>query len=88
VGARGSGLGTYRDDEGYALDARFRPTLGYNMEALTAYSAVFGWDVSRFLRLRAEYTLLDADLVTGVDSAIRNESTQIDYFAVEVGASF
>jgi hypothetical protein len=88
VGARGSGLGTYRDDEGYALDARLRPTLGYNMEALTAWSAVFGWELSRFLRLRMEYTLLDADLVTGVASDIRNESTRLDYFGVEVGASF
>jgi hypothetical protein len=88
LGARGSGLGTYDDDEGYSLDSRLRPTLGYNMDSLTAWSAVFGWDLSRFLRLRMEYTLLDAGLVRGVTSDIRSESNQLDYFGVEVGASF
>jgi len=88
LGARGSGLGTYRDDEGYALDRRFRGTLGYNMESLTAWSAVLGWELTRHLTLRAEYTFRDVDLVDLPDGALRAAARDTDYFGIEVGASF
>lgn len=88
MGVRGSGLGTYDADAGYLLDRRWAGTLGYNMKALTAYSAVLGWELNRHLRLRAEYTHNDVDLVRGVTPAIAASARKNDSFAVEFGASF
>jgi len=88
LGLRANALATYDDDEGYLLDFRRAPTLGYNMESLTAYSTVLGWKLTSNLRLRAEYTHTDIDLVRGVTDAIRDAARNADSFAVEVGASF
>jgi hypothetical protein len=88
MGLRANALGTYDSDEGYALDKRLRPTLGYNVDRLTAYSVVFGWDLTEHVRLRAEYTRLLVDLVHGVPSAIRDTAGDFDLYALEVGVSF
>lgn len=88
LGLRANALGTYDDGEGYLLDSRRGSSLGYNMQSLTAYSAVLGWELSQNLRLRAEYTHSDIDLVRGVSQALRDAAGNADAFAVEVGASF
>lgn len=88
LGLRADALGTYDEDAGYLLDSRKASTLGYNMESLTAYSAVLGWELTQNLRLRAEYTHNDIDLVRGVSDAIRDAARKNNTFAVEVGASF
>jgi hypothetical protein len=88
AGLRANALGTYDDDEGYLLDSRRSSTLGYNMNTLTAYSAVLGWELTSNLRLRAEYTRSDIDLVRGVTPEIRAAARKTDYFAVAMGASF
>jgi len=88
LGLRADALGTYDADEGYLLDFRRAPTLGYNMESLTAYSTVLGWKLTSNLRLRAEYTHTDIDLVRGVTESIRDAARNADSFAVEFGASF
>jgi hypothetical protein len=88
MGLRANALATYDGDEGYALDKRLRPTLGYNVEQLTAYSIVFGWDLTANVRLRAEYTRLLVDLVHGVPDAIRDLAGDFDVYALEVGVSF
>jgi hypothetical protein len=85
---RANALGTYDEDEGYLLDSRRSGTLGYNMKTLTAYSAVLGWELTSHLRLRAEYTRTDIDLVRGVTPAIRLGAGKADYFAVAMGAAF
>lgn len=88
LGLRADALGTYDDGKGYLLDVRRSSTLGYNMESLTAYSAVLGWELTRQLRLRAEYSHRDIEVVDGVSEAIRDAAQRADYFAFEVGASF
>lgn len=86
--ASADALATYEDGEGYLLDFRRAPTLGYNLESLTAYSTVLGWKLTSNLRLRAEYTHTDIEVVRGVTDAIRDAARNADSFAVEVGASF
>jgi hypothetical protein len=88
VGVRANALGTYDGGRGYLVDFRQAATLGYNVESLTAYSAVLGWEMTRNLRLRAEYTRNDIDLVRGVTQSIRDAARNVDSFGVEVGASF
>lgn len=88
LGLRANALGTYDDDEGYLLDSRRASSLGYNMESQTDWSAVVGWEINDWVRLRVEYTHRDIDLVRGVSSAIRNASRDVDLYAVEVGGSF
>jgi hypothetical protein len=88
AGVRANALGTYDDERGYVLDMRRNATLGYNMESLTAYSAVLGWELTRNVRLRAEYTHQRIGLVEGVTKAISDEAKHPDYFGVEVGAGF
>ncbi len=88
VGVRANALGTYDGDEGYLLDVRRSGSLGYNMESLTEYSAVLGWELSHYLRLRAEYTRSQIDLVRGVTSDLRAAARDADFFAIELGASF
>jgi hypothetical protein len=88
LGLRANALGTYDDGAGYLLDSRRSSTLGYNMEVLTAYSAVLGWELNENVRLRGEYTHRDIDLVRGVTQAIGDAARDTDYFAIEVGASF
>jgi hypothetical protein len=88
AGVRASALGTYDDGKGYLLDSRRASTLGYNMDSLTAYSAVLGWEITPNLRLRAEYTHQSISLVEGVTRAIRSAASPADYFAFEVGAGF
>lgn len=88
LGLRANALGTYDGGKGYLLDFRRGSTLGYNMESLTAYSAVLGWELTSNLRLRAEYTRADIDVVRGVTQAIRDAARDTDSFAVEMGASF
>jgi hypothetical protein len=88
LGLRANGLGTYDRDEGYVLDRRLRGSVGYNAESLTAYSAVLGWDVTRQVRLRLEYTYVDLELVRGVSPAIADEAGALHAFIAEVGVSF
>ena len=88
AGVRANALGTYDHDRGYILDMRRSGTLGYNMESLTAYSAVLGWELTRNVRLRAEYTHQRIKMVDGVTQDITDEAKHPDYFAIEVGAGF
>lgn len=88
LGVRGSGLGTYDGNEGYLLDVRRAGSLGYNMESITEVGGVLGWKLARGLRLRAEYTHHQIELVRGVTTAIRDAARHNDFFAVEVGAAF
>jgi hypothetical protein len=88
LGFRAHGLGTYDEDEGYLLDFRYSGSLGYNMEAIDAYSTVIGWKMLEWVTLRTEYTHAEIDLVKGVDSAIRGASKPIDSWGVEVGIAF
>jgi hypothetical protein len=88
LGLRANALDTFDDGDGYALDKRLRPSLGYNLESLTAYSLVFGWDLTANVRLRAEYTRLDLDAVRGVTEAIRRAASDADLYGLEVGVAF
>jgi hypothetical protein len=88
AGLRFEGYGTYDDNEGYLLDLGYGSTLGYNMQALEAYSAVLGWRLTESATLRAQYTLRDIELVNGVTAAIRSAADEADYFAVEFAISF
>jgi hypothetical protein len=88
LGARASAIGTYDDDRGYLLDFRYAPNVGYNMQSLTAYSGVLGWELSPNFRVRAEYTHTDIDLVRGVSDGIRAAARDADSYGVEFGASF
>jgi len=88
LGLRANGLGTYDRDEGYVLDKRLRGSVGYNAESLTAYSAVVGWDLTRQVRLRLEYTYVDLELVRGVPAAVADEAGALHAFIAEVGVAF
>ena len=88
AGVRATGLGTYDSEEGYLLDVRRSSQLGWNMESLTAYSAVLGWDITSWLRLRSEYTNQRIDLVRGVPAAVRAQARDADFYAVELGGHF
>jgi 3',5'-cyclic AMP phosphodiesterase CpdA len=88
AGVRATGLGTYDSEEGYLLDVRRADTLGWNMETLTQYSGVIGWDITSWLRLRTEYTNQRIDLVRGVTSDIRGSARDADFYAVELGGHF
>jgi hypothetical protein len=85
---RANGLGTYDDGEGYLLDVRLLDDLGYNMEALEAYSLALGWRLNKHVTIRTEYTHQEVDLVRGVPHEIRRGAGGSDYFGVEVGAAF
>ena len=91
LGLRANALGTYDNNEGYLLDSRYKSTLGYNMESLTAYSVVLGWELTNYVSLRAEYTLQDIELVKGAEAAIPGISGEVDdvnYYGLEVAISF
>ncbi len=88
LGLRADGLGTYDRDEGYLLDSRYASRLGYNMESITAYSAVLGWRLFRTVTLRAQFTHQDIGLVRGVTPEMRGAARDADFFALEVGAHF
>jgi hypothetical protein len=88
LGLRADGLGTYDSDEGYLLDSRYASRLGYNMESITAYSAVLGWHLWRTVALRAQFTHQDIGLVSGVTPEMRGAARDADFFALEVGAHF
>jgi hypothetical protein len=88
LGVRANALGTFDGDAGYLLDFRRSSQLGFNMESLTAYSTVLGWDLTSNLRLRVEYTFQDIDLVRGVSLAVADAARRADFFAIELGASF
>jgi hypothetical protein len=85
---RGSGLGTYDDDEGYLLDIRQLHATGYNASSLEAWSIALGWRVNRHVTIRTEYSHQETDLVRGVPRDIRRAGGGADYFGVEVGAWF
>jgi hypothetical protein len=88
AGVRATGLGTYDSEEGYLLDVRRASSLGWNMETLTNYSAVLGWDITSWLRLRSEYTNQRIDLVRGVPDTIRAQARDADFYAVQLGGHF
>jgi hypothetical protein len=87
-GFRAQGIGTYDHDEGYVLDMRQNDRIGFNMESLTEYSGVIGWDITPWLRLRSEYTHQVFDLVQGVTQEIRANARDADFYSVELGVSF
>jgi hypothetical protein len=88
AGVRATGVGTYDSEDGYLLDVRRADTLGWNMETLTEYSGVLGWDITSWLRLRTEYTNQRIDLVRGVPADIRGRARDADFYAVELGGHF
>lgn len=88
LGLRGSGLGTYDDDEGYLLDSRYAPTLGYNMSEFTAWSAVLGYRLAPGVTLRVEYTRSLVDLVRGVTDPIREAAEDVDFVGADVRLVF
>jgi hypothetical protein len=88
AGLRAAGLGTYDRDRGYLLDFRYADTLGYNMRSIDAYSAVLGWRITRWLRLKGEYTYQDIDLVRGVPDSVRRDARDADLWAIELSAWF
>ena len=88
TGFRAQSLGTTDSDDGYLLDVRRSGSLGYNMHELAQYSTVLGWDITEWLRLRAEYTVQDIEVVRGVTNAIRDAAHNTNYFAVELGGDF
>jgi len=88
LGGRVNALGTYDDDKGYLLDSRDSDSLGYNAKSLTDYSAVLGWEITRHVRLRVEYTRREITLVDGVSDAIRDAGRDRDVYAIEIGGSF
>jgi len=88
LGLRANGIGTYDRDEGYLLDVRQSGAFGWNTESLQVYSLVVGWKMTRRLRLRAEYSVHDVDLVRGVPDDIRDLAERNDVFAIEFGADF
>jgi hypothetical protein len=88
VGFRAHGLGTYDRDEGYLLDFRYADRLGYNMESINAYSTVIGWEMLRYVTLRAEYTHVDIDLVRGASASLGGRANSVDSWGVEVGVHF
>jgi hypothetical protein len=88
LGLRANGVGTYDRDRGYLLDVRQSGAFGWNTESLQVYSLVLGWKMTRRLRLRAEYSVLDVDLVRGVTDDIRDLAERNDVFAIELGADF
>jgi hypothetical protein len=85
---RANGLGTYDRDKGYLLDFRYGSSVGYNMQSLTAYSIGAGWHLTEDITLKAEYTLTDIGLVSGVTSAIRDAAERSDFFAAALGVDF
>jgi len=85
---RANGLGTYDRDEGYALDARYLSTLGFNLRSLEAYSVGAGWRLSEALTLRLEYTLFDLGLVRGVTPEIRDAAKRAGFFGAALGVDF
>jgi hypothetical protein len=87
-GFRAQGLGGYDADEGYLLDMRRNNSVGWNMESITTYSGVVGWDITSWLRLRSEYTHQQIDLVRGATPAMRANARDADFYAIELGASF
>lgn len=88
LGLRANGIGTYDRGEGYLLDVRQAGVFGWNTESLHVYSLVFGWSLTPRLRLRAEYSVHDIELVRGVPDSVRGRSERNDVFAVELGAHF
>ncbi|RIL03945.1 MAG: hypothetical protein DCC71_14605 [Proteobacteria bacterium] len=85
---RANGLGTYDDGEGYVLDVSDAFRVGYNQEALEAYSIALGWRMTRWTTLRLEYTRRQMRLVDGVPRSFRNDAGGSDLFGVELGAAF
>ena len=88
AGVRAGGLGTYHDEEGYFIDRRLAGDLGYNLTSATAYSAVVGWHLSDRATLRAEYTVYENNVVSGVTADIRRAANDADYFTLELGIRF
>lgn len=88
LGLRGSGLGTFDEDEGYLLDSRYAPTLGYNMSEYTAWSAVLGYRLAPGLTLRVEYTRSLVDLVRGVTDPIRDAAEDVDFVGADLRVAF
>jgi len=88
LGLRGSGLGTFDQDEGYLLDSRYASTLGYNMSEYTAWSAVLGYRLTPGVTLRVEYTRSLVDLVRGVTDPIRDAGEDVDFIGADMRLAF
>lgn len=85
---RANGLGTYDHNEGYALDARYLGSLGFNTSSLEAYSVGAGWKLSDALTLRLEYTLFDFGFVRGVTPDIEDAGKHANFFGAGIGVDF
>ena len=58
------------------------------MKSVNAYSAVIGWELLRYVTVRAEYTHQDIDLVRGVPGSLREAADAVDSWGLEVGIHF
>ncbi len=88
LGLRANGLGTYDSNEGYLLDVRQAGNLGYNAKSLEAYSLVLGWRLTDGVTLRAEYSIVDVGVVSGVNAAVRANAQDQDTYGVAIGVAF
>jgi hypothetical protein len=88
IGLRANGLGTNDDGKGYVLAMNQAWTLGYNVTALDVYSFVFGWHMTKWTTLRAEFSRQQMTVVDGAPRWIRDQARDADYFGLELGAAF
>ncbi len=88
LGLRADGVGTYDRNEGYLHDFRLLSTLGYNVKSVEQGSIVAGWRVNEHVTIKAQYTFADVGVVRGATAAIRDAAEAMDFFAIEVAASF
>ncbi|HVH04382.1 MAG TPA: hypothetical protein VNE71_00100 [Myxococcota bacterium] len=85
---RANGLGSYDSGSGYLLDTRLGGSVGYNLEALEAYSIAIGWRFTRWTTLKVEYTHQELDLVRGAGSAFGHAADDADFFGAELQVAF
>lgn len=89
AGFRVDSLGTADSDRGYLLDVRYTGSLGYNIEELRAYTAVLGWNLGKYVTMRAEYSHRKLDLVRGASAALGGRGDgNSDTYVIEFGAHF
>jgi hypothetical protein len=85
---RANGLGSYDSSRGYLLDTRLAGSIGYNLEALEAYSVAIGWRITRWTTLKIEYTHQELELVRGARSALGSVTDDADVLGAELQVAF
>lgn len=81
--SRYSAIGTFDSGKGYLLRAlNGGRDLGFNTESVSVLSSGLGIRMTRKLTLKAQYTLVDFDLVRGAPLALRNDAKGRDWFGV------